>query len=89
MRSWVIGSRADCDVVVDSPLVSARHCQLTQVADGFLLNDLGSTNGTYVNGVRIASARPRHARRLDHAGPDGADALAAGSGDVHPDRPPG
>ena len=30
MRSWVIGSRADCDVVVDSPLASGRHCQLTQ-----------------------------------------------------------
>ena len=29
MRSWVIGSRADCDVVVDSPLASGRHCQLT------------------------------------------------------------
>ena len=54
MRSWVIGSSTDCDVVVDSPLASARHCQLTQTPEGFLLNDLGSTNGTYVNGVRIA-----------------------------------
>ena len=54
MRSWVIGSSPDCDVVVDSPLASARHCQLTQTPEGFLLNDLGSTNGTYVNGVRIA-----------------------------------
>ena len=55
MRSWVIGSGSDCDVVVDSPLASARHCQLTQTPDGFLLDDLGSTNGTYVNGLRIAS----------------------------------
>lgn len=54
MRSWVIGNSPDCDVVVDSPLASARHCQLTQTSDGFLLNDLGSTNGTFVNGVRIA-----------------------------------
>ena len=53
MRSWDIGTGADCDVVVDSPLVSARHCQLTQTADGYFLNDLGSTNGTYVNGLRI------------------------------------
>ena len=56
MRSWVIGSSADCDVVVDSPLASSRHCQLTQTADGFILDDLGSTNGTYVDGVRIASS---------------------------------
>ena len=53
MRSWDIGSGADCGVVVDSPLVSARHCQLTQTADGYFLNDLGSTNGTYVDGLRI------------------------------------
>jgi pSer/pThr/pTyr-binding forkhead associated (FHA) protein len=54
MRSWVIGSSIDCEVVVDSPLASARHCQLTQTPEGFLLNDLGSTNGTYINGARIA-----------------------------------
>ena len=55
MRSWVIGNRADCDVVVDSSLASGRHCQLTQTLDGFLLDDLGATNGTYVDGVRITS----------------------------------
>jgi pSer/pThr/pTyr-binding forkhead associated (FHA) protein len=54
MPSWVIGTSSECDVVVDSPLASGRHCELTQTADGFLLRDLGSTNGTFVNGVRIA-----------------------------------
>jgi len=53
MRSWVIGSGSDCDVVVDSPLASARHCQLTETPSGFMLDDLGSTNGTFVNGLRI------------------------------------
>src|SRR5271154_650554 len=56
MRSWVIGNSADCDVVVDSPLASSRHCQLTQTADGYILDDLGSTNGTYVDGLRITSS---------------------------------
>jgi pSer/pThr/pTyr-binding forkhead associated (FHA) protein len=56
MRSWVIGNSPDCDVVVDSPLASGRHCQLTQTGEGFLLNDLGSTNGTFVNGVRLAGS---------------------------------
>jgi pSer/pThr/pTyr-binding forkhead associated (FHA) protein len=56
MRSWLIGSKADCDVVVDSPMVSGRHCQLTQIPQGFfLLEDLGSTNGTFVDGVRITA----------------------------------
>src|SRR5260370_32826686 len=55
MRSWVIGNRADCDVVVDSSLASGRHCELTQTPEGYVLSDLGSTNGTYVNGLRIAS----------------------------------
>jgi pSer/pThr/pTyr-binding forkhead associated (FHA) protein len=55
MRSWVIGSSADCDLVVDSPLASGHHCQLTQNPEGFQLVDLGSTNGTHVNGQRIAA----------------------------------
>jgi pSer/pThr/pTyr-binding forkhead associated (FHA) protein len=58
MRSWVIGNSPECDVVVDSPLASARHCQLTHTPEGYFLNDLGSTNGTYVNGVRIAVPIP-------------------------------
>jgi pSer/pThr/pTyr-binding forkhead associated (FHA) protein len=56
MRSWIIGGGAECDVVVDSPTVSARHCRLTQTPDGYVLEDLGSTNGTFVNGVRLATS---------------------------------
>jgi ABC-type multidrug transport system ATPase subunit len=50
---WLIGSHPDCDLVVDDPHVSGRHCQLTQTAQGFQLVDLKSTNGTYVNGTRL------------------------------------
>lgn len=56
MSSWVIGGGAECDVVVDSPLASSRHCRLSRTADGYILDDLGSTNGTYVDGVRITSS---------------------------------
>jgi pSer/pThr/pTyr-binding forkhead associated (FHA) protein len=56
MQSWLIGSDAGCDVVVDSSVVSARHCRLTEAAGGYILEDLGSTNGTYVNGSRISAA---------------------------------
>ncbi|GBD35125.1 ABC transporter ATP-binding/permease protein [bacterium HR36] len=52
-RQWIIGRAPDCDIVVDHPQVSARHCRLTRTEAGWVLADLGSTNGTYVNGVRI------------------------------------
>ncbi len=56
MRTWIIGSGADCDMVVAQPRVSGRHCRFTELADGYLVEDLGSSNGTYVNGERIAEA---------------------------------
>jgi FHA domain len=54
-KSWTIGCDSGCDLVVDRPVVSGTHCRLTQLDDGFLLEDLGSTNGTYVNGRRVTA----------------------------------
>lgn len=62
-QSWVVGATSECDVVVSEATVSGRHCQLTQTPDGFVLEDLGSTNGTYVNGQRVV--RPRHVSASD------------------------
>jgi len=58
MQTWIIGSGAQCDIVVNSPGVSGRHCRLTSTPDGYTLEDLGSTNGTYVNGTRITTSCP-------------------------------
>ncbi len=55
MPSWVVGSSPDCEIVVDQPTVSGHHCRLTRSAAGYQVEDLGSTNGTFVNGVRIAA----------------------------------
>lgn len=63
MRTWIVGSGVDCDVVVNKPTVSARHCRLTELADGYLLEDLGSSNGTFVNGEQLVS--PRRVARGD------------------------
>jgi pSer/pThr/pTyr-binding forkhead associated (FHA) protein len=52
-HSWTIGSRPDCDLVVASPRVSGHHCRLTLDENGYVLEDLRSTNGTYVNGTRL------------------------------------
>lgn len=54
MRTWIIGSGSGCDVVVAQPRVSGRHCRFTEFPDGHLVEDMGSLNGTYVNGERIA-----------------------------------
>ena len=54
-RDWVIGSGPDCDIVVDRPAVSKRHCRLSQTPRGCFLEDLGSTNGTFLNGRRVVS----------------------------------
>jgi pSer/pThr/pTyr-binding forkhead associated (FHA) protein len=54
--SVVIGRGTDCDVVIQDLKASRRHCQLTRTPEGFLLADLGSRNGTLVNGHRIESA---------------------------------
>ena len=62
-QSWTIGSGAESELVVDRPVVSGTHCRLTQLDDGFLLEDLGSTNGTYVNGRRITG--PERVSRSD------------------------
>lgn len=49
----VIGRTAECDVTLDDANVSRRHAEIRPEAEGFALVDLGSTNGSYVNGVRI------------------------------------
>ncbi len=53
-RSWVIGSSPNCDIVVTQPNVSRNHCRLILEDGRFFLEDLESTNGTYVNGVGVS-----------------------------------
>jgi predicted component of type VI protein secretion system len=50
--------RDDCDVVLTDPEVSRRHAVLVARSDGLAIEDLGSTNGTWVNGERIAAPEP-------------------------------
>jgi DNA-binding NtrC family response regulator len=52
-RSLRIGKAADNDLVIDDPFVSAHHCQVVQRGARHLLFDLGSRNGTFVNGVNV------------------------------------
>ena len=51
----IIGRGTECDLMVHDIKASRKHCQLTRQGDGFLLTDLDSKNGTYVNGQRITA----------------------------------
>ena len=50
-----VGKSGDNNVVIEDPSVSGHHCEFQGNAMGFKLNDLGSTNGTFVNDKRVQS----------------------------------
>ncbi len=50
---FLIGRAEECHVRVNSDAISRRHCAITLEEDDVKIRDLGSRNGTYVNGVRI------------------------------------
>ena len=52
----VIGSGAQADIAIDDPHVSGRHCELRAVPGGVQVSDLGSLNGTKVQGVAVQAA---------------------------------
>jgi pSer/pThr/pTyr-binding forkhead associated (FHA) protein len=52
-----IGKGSGNDIVLDDAAVSRLHASLEQFAEGWCVNDLGSSNGTFVNGDRIWGAR--------------------------------
>src|SRR3954469_14903295 len=53
----LVGRAPTCDVPVFDPTVSRRHAELSLVAGGMKVVDLGSANGTFVNGERITGDR--------------------------------
>ena len=53
-RSLLIGRRADCDVILQDDAVSGHHARITWDSDGWQVEDLGSTNGTYVNARQVS-----------------------------------
>jgi pSer/pThr/pTyr-binding forkhead associated (FHA) protein len=52
--SLKIGRQATCRIVFNDSNVSREHAQMRRTADGWKLLDLGSTNGTKINGVKIS-----------------------------------
>jgi hypothetical protein len=57
-----VGRAADNDVAIPDQRISRYHAQLTWSQGGWLVSDLDSTNGTYVDDERVAPAEPRPVR---------------------------
>lgn len=49
----VVGRMPECDVALSDPNVSRRHAEVRRQGTGFVVVDLGSTNGTRVNGAQV------------------------------------
>lgn len=52
-----VGRRESCDIVLRFPNVSGNHCELSLTEGYWFVKDLGSSNGTKVNGTRVSEQR--------------------------------
>jgi pSer/pThr/pTyr-binding forkhead associated (FHA) protein len=65
-REWrldgggVIGRANGCDIHLDDPFVSRRHARVITSEIGTAIQDLGSSNGVFVNGRRSLGTTPLH-----------------------------
>lgn len=73
----VIGRSAYCSIVLSNELASRQHCALKAAPEGLVLTDLGSRNGTYVNGERVDGSRLLTAGDLIKVGTDLLEVLDA------------
>ncbi len=56
-RPVCIGAGSDADVIIDDPKMSRRHAELVAEEQWLMVRDLGSTNGTFIESVRISDGR--------------------------------
>ena len=56
LTSLILGRSKNCDVPLDDPAASSKHLKVELCEGGLVITDLGSTNGTKINGVRVEKA---------------------------------
>jgi pSer/pThr/pTyr-binding forkhead associated (FHA) protein len=64
----VVGRSRSCELTLPSADASRRHAEIVSVHDGFLVRDLRSTNGTFVNGERVEERQLRPGDRIEIGG---------------------
>ncbi len=55
---YLVGRTPECALVLESPRVSRKHARFERSESGLVVADLGSSNGTFVNGTRITGPTP-------------------------------
>ncbi|UCD70679.1 MAG: sigma 54-dependent Fis family transcriptional regulator [Syntrophobacterales bacterium] len=55
-KKVTIGSQEDNHCILNDPTVSRHHAVIEETGKGYILRDVGSTNGTHLNGIRIKEA---------------------------------
>ena len=63
-REIVIGRSSDLDMVLVEDMVSRKHAKITTTGQQIVIQDLGSTNGTFVNGEKIKKVRLKEGDRI-------------------------
>lgn len=54
----LIGRNPECALILDDDYASGRHCRIYPGGDGWLVEDLGSTNGTFLGRDRLTAPQP-------------------------------
>ena len=63
-REIVVGRSSDLDMVLVEDMVSRKHAKISTASARVMIQDLGSTNGTFVNGEKVKKARLKEGDRI-------------------------
>jgi hypothetical protein len=63
-REIIVGRSSELDMVLVEDMVSRKHAKIQATPDAILISDLGSTNGTFVNGEKIKKVRLKEGDRI-------------------------